>query len=251
MFLVSSCICLCPIHWSRVLCQEWRCSWGSTDRRCSNYIWVINNFIAYWGVAYIRGFTIVYLRIYVSLSLSELTKLTIRTSNSDDTKWEHIWLPPGIDTESAQNKGKLQKLLFRNFCTNCVTHQHIVAIGTGGYCHRFIRPPAHSVCPSRMTLPLFQWFQLLAWNLVWWCTAPWSRLLHKMASLSQFLHILRNFEIFHGRLGRDLSEDVTDFGRPRVLCRSLNVLSNMPYSVPNCFCVYRQVSNIRRAFVGN
>ena len=26
---------------------EWRCSWSSADRRCSNYIWVINNFIAY------------------------------------------------------------------------------------------------------------------------------------------------------------------------------------------------------------
>ena len=28
---------------------EWRCSWSITDRRCSNYIWVINNFIACWG----------------------------------------------------------------------------------------------------------------------------------------------------------------------------------------------------------
>ena len=30
-----------------VLSWEWRCSWSSADRRCSNYIWVINNFIAY------------------------------------------------------------------------------------------------------------------------------------------------------------------------------------------------------------
>ena len=35
------------IHWSQVLSQEWRCSWSSTDRRCSNYIWVINNSIVY------------------------------------------------------------------------------------------------------------------------------------------------------------------------------------------------------------
>ena len=42
MFLVSSCICLCPIHWSHVLNREWRCSWNSTNRGCSNYIWVIN-----------------------------------------------------------------------------------------------------------------------------------------------------------------------------------------------------------------
>ena len=45
MILVLSCCCLCPIHWSQVLSREWRCSWGSADRRCSNYIWVINNFI--------------------------------------------------------------------------------------------------------------------------------------------------------------------------------------------------------------
>ena len=50
MFLVSSCSCLCSIHWSQVLSREWRCSWSSADRRCwanrrcSNYIWAINNF---------------------------------------------------------------------------------------------------------------------------------------------------------------------------------------------------------------
>ena len=26
--------------------REWRCSWSSADRRCPNYIWVFNNFIA-------------------------------------------------------------------------------------------------------------------------------------------------------------------------------------------------------------
>ena len=45
MFFVSSCSCLC--HWSQVLSRELRCSWSSADTRCSNYIWVINNFIAY------------------------------------------------------------------------------------------------------------------------------------------------------------------------------------------------------------
>ena len=39
--------CLCSIHWSQTLSREWRCSWSSADRQCSNYIWVINNFIAY------------------------------------------------------------------------------------------------------------------------------------------------------------------------------------------------------------
>ena len=39
--------------------REWRCSWSSADRRCSNYIWVIDNTIAYYGAAYIRDFTVV------------------------------------------------------------------------------------------------------------------------------------------------------------------------------------------------
>ena len=39
--------------------QEWRCSWSSADRRCCNYIWVINNFIVYWGATYIRGSTVI------------------------------------------------------------------------------------------------------------------------------------------------------------------------------------------------
>ena len=47
MFLVSSCSCNCPNNWSHVLSRQWRCSWGGADRRCSNYILVINNFISY------------------------------------------------------------------------------------------------------------------------------------------------------------------------------------------------------------
>ena len=57
-FLVLSCGCLCRIPWSQILSREWRCSWGSADRQCSNYIWVIDNFIAYQGASYIRGFTV-------------------------------------------------------------------------------------------------------------------------------------------------------------------------------------------------
>ena len=45
MFHVLFCSCLCVMYWSKVLSREWRCSWSSVDRRCSNYIWVINNFI--------------------------------------------------------------------------------------------------------------------------------------------------------------------------------------------------------------
>ena len=58
MILVSSCCCLCPTHWSQVLSREWRCCWSSADRRCSNYIWVIDNFIAFYGASYIRDLTV-------------------------------------------------------------------------------------------------------------------------------------------------------------------------------------------------
>ena len=39
--------------------REWRCSWSSAERRCSNYIWVINNFIGYPDTAYITGLTVI------------------------------------------------------------------------------------------------------------------------------------------------------------------------------------------------
>ena len=57
MFLFLSCNCLCPIHWSQALSQKWRCSGSSTNRRCSNYIWVRDTFFTYWSATYIRGFT--------------------------------------------------------------------------------------------------------------------------------------------------------------------------------------------------
>ena len=49
MILVLPCRCLCSIHWKHVFSREWWCSWSSTDRCCSNYIWVINNLIAYYA----------------------------------------------------------------------------------------------------------------------------------------------------------------------------------------------------------
>ena len=54
MFLVSFCSCLCAIYWGQVMSQEWRCSWSSACRRCSNYIAVSNNFNACWGATYIN-----------------------------------------------------------------------------------------------------------------------------------------------------------------------------------------------------
>ena len=58
MFLVSSCRCLCPIHWSMVLFREWRYSWSSADRRYCIYILVINKFIAYYVATYVRGLSV-------------------------------------------------------------------------------------------------------------------------------------------------------------------------------------------------
>ena len=60
MFLDSVCSCLRTIYRNQVFSGEWRCSWSSADRRCSNYIWWINNFIAYPSEAYIRDMTVNY-----------------------------------------------------------------------------------------------------------------------------------------------------------------------------------------------
>ena len=57
MFLILSCSFLFPIHWNQVLSSKWRCSWSSADRRCSNYIWVINNFCLL-RCSDIRGLTV-------------------------------------------------------------------------------------------------------------------------------------------------------------------------------------------------
>ena len=57
IFLVSCCCCLYPIYWKQVLSREWRFSWNSADRRCSNYIWVINKFIIPSAQRSWRGYT--------------------------------------------------------------------------------------------------------------------------------------------------------------------------------------------------
>ena len=50
-----ACSCLCLVHLSQVFSREWRCSWSSAGRRCSNYVWMINNFNAYLEATYIRS----------------------------------------------------------------------------------------------------------------------------------------------------------------------------------------------------
>ena len=76
--LVLSCGCLCRIPWSQMLSREWRCSWSSADRRCSNYIWVIDNFFAYWGASYIRGFTVCQMKPIISYSITITKRSTAK-----------------------------------------------------------------------------------------------------------------------------------------------------------------------------
>ena len=58
MLLESACSCHFAIYWSQVLIGKWRCIWSNADRRCSNYIWSINNLVAYKGGSYIRDLTV-------------------------------------------------------------------------------------------------------------------------------------------------------------------------------------------------
>ena len=85
MFLISSYSCLYPIHWSQVLSQVWRCGWSSADRRCSNYIWVINNFIAYYGATYITGFTVITPTLAICWHAPSYRQIPF-------TNWDGIWL---------------------------------------------------------------------------------------------------------------------------------------------------------------
>ena len=72
-----------------MLILEWRCSWSSADRQCSNYIWVINNFIANQGVSHIWVFTVC---------------LTLPT---DWPAWPHYFPPgsPAADGPSPAGSG--------------------------------------------------------------------------------------------------------------------------------------------------
>ena len=85
MILISSCSRLCPIHWSHVLSREWRYSWSSADRRCSKYIWVINNLIANSGAPYIRDLTVYILVKMIMLGKVRLHSLCQQPSPSDFT----------------------------------------------------------------------------------------------------------------------------------------------------------------------
>ena len=106
MLLVSSCGCLYPIRWSQVLSWEWRCSWSSADRRCSNYIWVINNVIAYKSASYIRDLTVRYIPISY--------RCTQAKSNYLSQWWPRSILPYGVNRPQWVNH------MYSCNCTLCI-----------------------------------------------------------------------------------------------------------------------------------
>ena len=55
MFLVSSWSCLCPVHWSQVLCREWRCISSSAAVPITSEWWKISLAT---NVYYVRGLTV-------------------------------------------------------------------------------------------------------------------------------------------------------------------------------------------------
>ena len=74
-------------------------------------------------------------------------------------------------------------------------------------------------------------FQLLAWNLVGWCTVPWSRSLSKMAMLWQLLLVGRNFEIFHDKLGPGSEERWLILGSVRKSHYGLKFVGMMQFTM--------------------
>ena len=94
-----------------MIIREWRCSWSSADRRCPNYIWVIIKFIAHWGAAYIRGFTV--LNHLSSVSIWRLN--TLRAGqNLCLTLWKHI----ALSLVHYMCRWKCQELI--QVCSKCV-----------------------------------------------------------------------------------------------------------------------------------
>ena len=89
MSLASSCSFICPSYWCQVLSREWRCCWSSADRRCSNYIWVIDKSIAHQGASYIRDL-MVYFN-FLSVPDTE-NKQKVEIFPNNFLKWIRQWL---------------------------------------------------------------------------------------------------------------------------------------------------------------
>ena len=135
MFLVLSCSFF-PIYWSTVLSRGWRYSWSSAGRRCSNYIWVINNFIAYYDATYIRSLSVVIDEFYVVIPKqcwffqqniiiwTDIFTLHIFSGNLQYFKKVHVYHKrKSVDNNNRKNFGSLSKpprvnihILYQSHC---------------------------------------------------------------------------------------------------------------------------------------
>ena len=114
MFHLSTCSCLYGMCLSQVLSREWRCSWSSADRRCSNYIWGINNLIAYESASSIRDLTVIHkmtpdqLRDFYWLNLVwMMVKASILLS------LDFCWISPfGHDLDCENSRSNLELTIF-------------------------------------------------------------------------------------------------------------------------------------------
>ena len=92
-----------------------------------------------------------------------------------------------------------------------------IAIERGGHAWPILRIPRNFEILQNMLAPgqrddvtvlTFQGFQKSAWNLMRWCTVPWSRSLLKMAMLGQYLGVPRHFSMI-GLGQEDEIEEIT------------------------------------------
>ena len=125
MFLVSSRSCLCPIHWGYVLGREWRSSWSSADRRCSNYIWVIKNVIAYLGATNIRDFTVRILEILNSWRKSWRYKFC----------WTWLW------KSKSKSRISLHVFLIHQWIIQMYQLQNLMVVHITSFCNATDSPP--------------------------------------------------------------------------------------------------------------
>ena len=97
MGLVSACSCLCAIYWSQVFSGELICSWGSADRRCSNYIWVISNGISCYSASYISDLTVTTFLMFASFYRKEHIPIMIADKDQD------LGVGEGLPSNQRQN----------------------------------------------------------------------------------------------------------------------------------------------------
>ena len=142
MFLVSSLSWLCPIHWCQVLSPVWRCSWSSADRRCSNYIWVINKLIAYQDAYHMRGFTVMSSSVEASSSAKKQFFLSFPTQVHWAMKPPNHWFPyadycgiNNVRDSIPEEKKVTSSVILKSITNECLYDPPCIVIAS---CLRFI-----------------------------------------------------------------------------------------------------------------